>query len=112
MPLEKALETLLSRAKNYNLIFHHLFLHGVNDNQEELNALVKICERYLKGMELRILRYNECNWSFFHESESFAKIIEEIQSHVDVLKVQISPGSEVKAACGQFIVKDFARKKN
>lgn len=111
LPLTEALPILLENTKKYNLIFHHIFLHGINDSKEELNSLSEICKHFLKGKELRILRYNECNWSFFHESEEFASLIEEIQKHVDVLKVQISPGSEVKAACGQFIVKDFIRKK-
>lgn len=110
-PIKEALPLILQESDNYNVIFHHMFLHGVNDSQEELDSLVEFCKNYLNKKELRILRYNECNWSFFHESEQFSSLIKQIEPIVDVLKVQISPGSEVKAACGQFIVKDFIRKK-
>lgn len=110
-PLQEAVSLLLEESNKYNIIFHHMFLHGVNDTSEELTSLVNFCKENLKGKELRILRYNECNWSFFHESETFSNLIKNIEPYLDILKVQISPGSEIKAACGQFIVKDYIRKK-
>lgn len=110
-PLTEALDILLANALEYNLIFHHTFLHGINDTTQELESLCRLSQNYLKEKELRILRYNECNWSFFYESEKFTQIIDQIQTHVNILKVQISPGSEIQAACGQFLVKDYFRKK-
>lgn len=107
-PLAKTLPVLVENCNEFNLIFHHMFLNGINDSDEELEALIDLVGKYVKDRELRILRYNECSSGFFFfESKRFVDIVKRLTEHTENLKVQISPGSEVKAACGQFIVKDF-----
>lgn len=106
-PLEIAIPALINYSENnkYNVIFHHMFIDGFNDSDEEIDALINLIDEYnLYDYELRILRYNTCEVStFIHESDHFKSIIRrltEVHSHV---KVQVSAGSEVKAACGQFL---------
>jgi adenine C2-methylase RlmN of 23S rRNA A2503 and tRNA A37 len=104
---EEALDVLIKNCTEFNLIFHHMFLNKVNDSDLELEELFKLCKKHMPKHELRILRYNECNASLFYESDKFKEIIKELSKHVNLLKIQISPGTEVKAACGQFIVQEY-----
>lgn len=107
MPLDEAIPALVkySEDNKYNVIFHHMFIDGFNDTDEEIDALIALIDEYdLYNYEIRILRYNTCEVStFMHESNHFKDIIKrlvEVHPHV---KVQVSAGSEVKAACGQFL---------
>lgn len=60
----------------------------------------------LTAHELRLLRYNGCGLSEFVESETFAAVASRLAPIMPV-KVQVSLGSEQRAACGQFIVRAF-----
>jgi adenine C2-methylase RlmN of 23S rRNA A2503 and tRNA A37 len=84
-----------------------LFIEGLNDSIEEITELKKLMKSSLQDKELRILRYNFCDKSQYKESKNIKEIIKELLSVSNNIKVQISPGSEVKAACGQFIVLKF-----
>lgn len=111
LPLADAVPQLQAYAQDgaHSLIFHHLLVDGLNDTQAELEALADWMNAYFPDSELRILRYNLCARSPYKESDSFLRQIRWLSDHVNFLKVQISPGNEVSAACGQFIVKDFIR---
>ena len=92
------------KTASYNVICHCLFLDGVNDSDEEIQMLARYFED--SDMQLRILRYNQCLGSKYKESEKFEEIIEYLFVHLgDNLKVQVSPGSEIAAACGMFLMK-------
>ncbi len=110
MALDKAIPALIeySEGNKYNVIFHHMFMDGFNDTDEEIEALIALIEKYeLQNYELRILRYNTCEVStYIHESDNFPNIIKRLMEVHPHIKVQISAGSEVKAACGQFLVTD------
>ena len=107
MPIDQAIPALLKYSENnkHNVIFHHMFIDGFNDTPKELDALIKLIDTYkLQEYELRILRYNTCEVStFIHESDNFNSIIKQLVAVHPHIKVQISAGSEVKAACGQFL---------
>lgn len=110
MPLNRAIKLLkeYSIYNCYNVIFHHMFIEGQNDSNKEIDDLLKFINKYnLHNYEFRILRYNKCKSSKFGESEHFKNIIDRLAQNIAHLKVQISTGSEVHAACGQFIVKKF-----
>lgn len=113
MPLVNAIKDLQEYEQNgkYPVILHHLLVDGLNDTEEELDALITMVDTNFKENELRILRYNYCAKSQYKESEKFIGQIRKLSDHLNFLKVQISPGTEVSAACGQFIVKDFIRLK-
>lgn len=98
-------------GSEYVLIFHHLIIEGLNDSEEELDALIDFMKNNFIKNELRVLRYNFCAKSTLKESEHFVNQIRRLSDSLDFIKVQVSPGTEVSAACGQFIVKDFISKK-
>ena len=107
MPIHKAIPALLEYSENnkHNVIFHHMFIDGFNDSQKEVDALISLIRIYsLQEYEIRILRYNTCEVStFMYESDNFTNIIKQLVAVHPHIKVQISAGSEVKAACGQFL---------
>lgn len=109
MLITEAVKQLKEYEENgrYTLILHHLIVHDLNDSEEELSALIKFVNDDFKDNELRILRYNFCSKSNYKESERFIKQIRDLSDNINFIKVQVSPGTEVSAACGQFIVKDF-----
>ena len=108
-PLDEAISLLkeYSQGNRYNVIFHHMFIDGVNDSDAEIAALIDFVQNNeLRGYEFRILRYNHCNRSL-EESAKFERIMDRLSSEIPFLKVQISVGTDVEAACGQFVVRDF-----
>jgi adenine C2-methylase RlmN of 23S rRNA A2503 and tRNA A37 len=109
---ETALEQLINYSENnkYNIIMHHMFIEELNANEKEINEFIKLIKKTkINKYEIRILRYNFCDASSYKESDYFYKIIEKIQPFIEILKVQISAGNEVKAACGQFLVKKWKK---
>lgn len=90
-----------------NLIFHYMFMDGQNDSDKSVDALLEFMQTR-KQHELRILRYNSCDYTPYHESPKFNSIIAKLSKEIPRIKVQISVGTEMQAACGQFIVKNWA----
>jgi adenine C2-methylase RlmN of 23S rRNA A2503 and tRNA A37 len=82
------------------IIYHYLLLDGINNSDFELKDLCYFMQG--KG-ELRILRYNKCPGSEINESKNFTENIELISLLHDNVKIQHSAGSEIRAACGQFL---------
>ena len=95
-------------ATPIDLVFHHLFLDGVNDSPADVAALVDLlASEGMADREVRILRYNPASdrdgRTPFVESRRFDDCIAELVGRVRKLKVQISTGVDVLAACGQFV---------
>ena len=92
-------------SKKFNVIFHCMFLEGINDKNSDIQLLLKAMEQ-CKDSQLRILRFNKCSNSQYFESDKFMSIIAQLNKSLgDRLKIQASPGSEVSAACGMFLMK-------
>ena len=96
----------LKELCNIDVIFHYIFLEGINDHNYEIDRLKYIFNIH-KNFELRVLRYNECKDSPYKESPKFMEIVKELNESILRIKYQISPGSEIKAACGQFLCKEY-----
>lgn len=110
MPIERAIEQLLEYSQNnkYNLIFHHMFMHNINDSEHELQALTDLIDKYkLHNYEMRILRYNQCEGDCIRESDYFDQCVNHLAKTHSNMKVQISTGTEIQSACGQFVVKQY-----
>jgi len=93
-----------------DVIFHVLFLNKVNDFIDDVDDLVYTFEKdpVLKECELRVLRFNSCKGSKYKEAVSTDNIINLWLARSKVkFKYQISAGSEIKAACGQFLCRDL-----
>ena len=111
LPLDQAITNLKEYESNgaNTLILHHMIVQDLNDSEPELEALATLVNDHFETNELRILRYNFCAKSPYKESDTFLRQIRYLSEKIPFLKVQVSPGSEVSAACGQFIVKNFVR---
>jgi adenine C2-methylase RlmN of 23S rRNA A2503 and tRNA A37 len=102
---EKDLELLAEFRRWYgvDIVLHHMFLAGINDTMSDLADLGMMIYKYFKDVELRVLRFNECENSPYKESEYFDDLVSEYVKVLPKVKYQISAGSEISAACGQFL---------
>lgn len=105
MPLQEALPLLKDFAQaGPNLLLHQLFVEGLNDSDAEVSALLALLKDNFPQQELRVLRYNFCDRSPFREWDNIDHAVARIADNHERLKVQVSAGKEVAAACGQFLV--------
>jgi 23S rRNA (adenine2503-C2)-methyltransferase len=103
LDLDIALPYLSNLDKKYNVIYHYMFLDYINDHSEDIENLIRMFSSN-EHQQLRILRYNECPNSKFKETKYFNELIDHLEKEIPNLKVQLSPGSEIQAACGQFLM--------
>ena len=101
----------INRELGIDIIIHQILLSGINDNKIEADVLKHIADRNLKEYEVRILRFNKCKNSKYEESEKFDELVKYYSKIFNKIKYQISAGSEIKAACGQFICKKIKKNK-
>lgn len=105
MPLSEALPRLESFARSGpNVLLHQLFVEGLNDSADEVSALIELLQSRFPHQELRVLRYNFCDRSPYREWDNIDQAVARIAANHDRVKVQVSAGKEVAAACGQFLV--------
>jgi adenine C2-methylase RlmN of 23S rRNA A2503 and tRNA A37 len=57
--------------------------------------------------QLRLLRFNQCTNTKYKESPRVDGLIRTLAKTVKDFKYQLSPGSEISAACGMFLMKDM-----
>lgn len=98
--------SLLAKVREWygiDVILHHMFLEGINDDDRTLKQIHVLVNNILKDAEVRILRFNECKNSPFKESKNFDELVRKYAQELPRIKYQISAGSEIKAACGQFL---------
>lgn len=92
------------QEKGVSILFHQLFVEGLNDKDREIDVLVEFLNNHFPENELRVLRYNFCDKSPYREWESIiGQLGQRLKGHQKI-KIQTSAGSEVQAACGQFLV--------
>lgn len=104
-PLSRAIPKLHAlQAAGVSVLLHQVFVEGLNDRLEEVDALVDLLAQAFPNNELRVLRYNFCDRSPFKEWADVIPQLGRLLASHKHLKVQISAGKEVQAACGQFLV--------
>ena len=109
VPNTTALATATAKLKKIqengvSVLFHQLFVEGLNDRDSEIDVLVEYMNTHFPDNELRILRYNFCDRSPYKEWDSIiGQLGQRLKNHKKI-KIQTSAGSEVQAACGQFLV--------
>lgn len=97
-----------------DVILHYMFLkdfndvrvnkHGVVYDAPELNLLKHIIKDYFDNdIEVRILRFYECEESNYKEIDNFDEALSIYTKVLPRIKYQVSAGSEINAACGQFL---------
>lgn len=105
MSLKEAIPRLEAFAQSGpNLLLHQLFVEGLNDTAQEVDALIALLGKHFSDKELRVLRYNFCDRSPYREWSAVDEAVSRIAQRHERLKVQVSAGKEVAAACGQFLV--------
>lgn len=104
-PLSEAIPLLRDFAsRGPNVLLHQLFVENLNDTPQEVEALCELLEHNFPEQELRVLRYNYCDRSPYREWNNIDRAVLRISESHPNLKVQVSAGKEVAAACGQFLV--------
>lgn len=104
-PLSEAVPLLKEFMSNGpNVLLHQLFVEALNDSPQEVEALCALMKDNFPEQELRVLRYNYCDRSPYREWDSIDRAVLRISECHPNLKVQVSAGKEVAAACGQFLV--------
>jgi adenine C2-methylase RlmN of 23S rRNA A2503 and tRNA A37 len=99
----KVLRTFRERS-GLSLVIHHLVLDGINDADEDVLSLRSfLAEQGLDDAEFRILRHNPARGSAIKESPRAAEISARFDAILPSVKMQVSTGAEIMAACGQFI---------
>ena len=91
------------QTKRVNVAFHQLFVEGMNDSPDEVQSIIDWMQQF-PDSELRVLRYNFCKNSPHAEWTGVDGAIRMLIEAGVRVKVQVSAGSEVQAACGQFLV--------
>lgn len=95
--------------KGINVILHHMFFEDINDSFDEANHLISLLSVF-NNVELRLLRFNACPDTTYKESSNFDNLVAHINKYHTNIKVQLSPGSEISAACGQFLLSRIIKK--
>ncbi|MDF7801890.1 23S rRNA (adenine(2503)-C(2))-methyltransferase RlmN [Pontiellaceae bacterium B1224] len=102
-PLEQLRETLVAASKHGKVMIEYLMLAGVNDREEDFQAL----EEYLKGLPVHInlIPYNEYPGSNLQgtpepERKAFG---ERLKTAGFDTTLRYSMGSDIAAACGQLV---------
>lgn len=110
IPNAKSIDKAIADVKKLNvnsgvdLVFHYMFMDGVNDSKEQVDKLISFYkENQLTNSELRILRYNP-SVNRVDESDGLETILNELDGAIPKLKVQHSSGASVDSACGMFVV--------
>jgi adenine C2-methylase RlmN of 23S rRNA A2503 and tRNA A37 len=95
-----------SYTMGIGLIFHQMFIAGINDSEQHVGSFIYLYRTFCDGYELRILKFNECEYSDFKcpSDKEYNKILNNITRSILFTKVQFSAGSELKASCGQFLM--------
>lgn len=94
----------LDRFIEIDVIFHFILFADINDSDEDLEFLISFfSDEHTKKYELRLLRFNACPGIPLRESRVVDKYINELRKSSLKFKYQISAGSEISAACGQFL---------
>lgn len=102
MPLHRATAKLerITEAVGIDLIFHYMFMEGINDDDYALNALLSFMSNR-QDRQLRILRYN-AGVNGLQESSNLGRNLQVLSMFVPDFKVQYSAGQSIKSACGMF----------
>lgn len=100
---------LLNKMFGIDIVIHYMLLKGINDKMLALSDTEQLIKSTIKNAEFRILRYNDCGDSGYHETDKFEEMVKAYSKALPFLKYQISSGSEIKAACGQFICRKMEK---
>ena len=99
--LREALEYWYSKTKN-RITYEYVVWKGVNDTQEDVDALVQFCK--FAPSKVNLIEYNPIDDGEFQQAEeqTIKIYIETLERNNITVTVRRSRGKDIDAACGQL----------
>ena len=99
--LLEALQYWYARTKK-RITFEYVVWKGVNDRQQDIDALVSYCKKV--PSKVNLIEYNEIDASDFKQAdpEVIDKYVNALEKNGIVVNVRRSRGKDIDAACGQL----------
>ncbi len=103
-PLDDILQSLqywYSKTKS-RITFEYIVWKGINDNDEDIKALIKFCKKV--PSKVNLIQYNSVeNSNFFPANiDRVEKYCQLLEAENIVVKIRKSRGADIDAACGQL----------
>jgi len=99
--LEKALEYWFNKTKNI-ITYEYVVWEGINDSDEDISALVKLCKRI--PSKVNLIQYNSIDDTGFIQASDdiIAKYVKTLDLNKIKATIRKSRGQDIDAACGQL----------
>ena len=99
--LAKSLKYWHNKTKNI-ITYEYVVWKGINDKEEDINALVKFCK--IAPSKVNLIQYNSINDTNFQQGskEVLNRYIERLESNKIKATIRKSRGQDIDAACGQL----------
>ena len=99
--LEEALKYWYDKTKKI-ITYEYVIWKGINDRDEDIAALVKLCKRI--PSKVNLIQYNSIDDPDFVQASDdiIAKYIKTLDSNKIKVTIRKSRGQDIDAACGQL----------
>src|SRR5690348_1516737 len=106
--LIEALNYFYNKTKN-DITFEYILLKGVNDSIKDADELIKIYKQVPVRL-VNIIEYNPIDKATFEKPDRTAtqKFMDYLAAHRVNVRLRLSRGKDIDAACGQLANKDLA----
>jgi 23S rRNA (adenine2503-C2)-methyltransferase len=105
--IDETVETALSYSRRHNrkLTIAYLLLPGINDKYADIKQLVEWFKH--ENVMINLLEYNKTNHSVFKNAnkKDIERFKNSLENHGIEVKIRVSHGRNIKAACGQLASK-------
>lgn len=114
-PISRILSVAEMALENkVDIVAHYTLAKGINDSPSDATGLARLLDSSPGIKEIRFLVLNRCSGTDLSPTEAndrahFARRLAEAGIDPDRIRIQVSAGSEIKAACGQFLAKEKDR---
>ncbi len=107
-PVKKLMEAVDAYAEQTNrkVFFEYLLLKGVNDTQEEAEALVRLLEHNKRLYHVNLIKYHDTDLFIGTQKDARLSFMHKIQRLGMPVTHRVSFGEDIDAACGQLAVND------
>lgn len=114
MPINKPypVKTLMAAVDAYaektnrKVFFEYLLLKGVNDTQQEAEALVRLLEHNKRLYHVNLIKYHDTDLFVGTQKDARLSFMHKLQRLGMPVTHRISFGEDIDAACGQLAVND------
>jgi 23S rRNA (adenine2503-C2)-methyltransferase len=84
------------------ITFEYIIWKGINDKEEDMEALVKFCKKV--PSKVNLIQYNSIEEKGYSQAntEVIEKYVSTLEKENLVVKIRKSRGEDIDAACGQL----------